>query len=408
MSQDSQDNADHQQTSLIGRDPLIAEVVREIKKGKHVVLTGPVGIGKSAVLMAALKRIEPRRSEWRQFDPVAHDAGGQEAEPMEASAAPARRDLVLVYLSEHQAKGQFVQMARRLIETGILRPTALDLAKKYDDMAPREIEWPSIRRHVNRLSIRDLTGAIIPALYAFPGRVLIAVDDMTSLTPTQQAFWLAVFEHAQVVTCASDRKHGLRKLWWKMKPIAVPALEPEAAKAIVRDTIAREGLLIESPGLYIGHVVKQAGGNPQAILDMLHESSKEKRVDKRQIRAMQHQAGVRYLDFTPVMIAGGALIVGTRYLAIGLGDTALYVMAGMGAALFFVLRFMMLRKAAKSWGLFLRKAGVYSRFVAFAGPSGVSPGPGRTIYFLGPRAPVTNPNELAFSFLADRLNLSLS
>ena len=134
---DSQDNEDR---TLIGRDPLIAEVVREIKKGKHVVLTGPVGIGKSAVLMAALKRIEPRRWEWRQFDPVAYDAGEVETEGPEASAKPDRGDQVLVYLSEHQAKGQFVQMARRLIETAILKPTALDLAKKYDEMAPRQIE----------------------------------------------------------------------------------------------------------------------------------------------------------------------------------------------------------------------------------------------------------------------------
>jgi hypothetical protein len=133
-------------------------------------------------------------------------------------------------------------MARRLIETGILTPSALDLAKKYDDLAPREIAWPSIRRHVNRLSIRDLSAAIIPALYAYPGAVLIAVDAMTSLTPTQQAFWLAVFR-----ACAGrhlrERLQAwvLRKLWWKMKPIAVPALEPEAARVIVRDAIARAG-----------------------------------------------------------------------------------------------------------------------------------------------------------------------
>jgi hypothetical protein len=44
---------------------------------------------------------------------------------------------VLVYITEQQAKGQFVQMARRLIETGILKPSALDLAKRYDSMAPR-------------------------------------------------------------------------------------------------------------------------------------------------------------------------------------------------------------------------------------------------------------------------------
>jgi len=319
---------------LCGRDALVAQIVAEIQKGKHLVLAGPVGIGKSALLKAALRVIEPDPAEWRQFDAVEADA----AEPPEAPAERGPKDRVLVYLSDHQAKGQFVEMARRLMEGGVLKPSALELAKRYDTMPPRSIDWKQIRRHVNRQSIRDLTQAIIPALYAHPGRVLIAVDDMTRLTPTQQAFWLAVFEHAQVVCCASERKNGLRKLWWKMKVVEVPALAPEASREIVRDYIARRGMLIESPDLYIGHVVKQAGGNPQAIFDMLEESSKEKRVDKRQIREMRHQAGVRYVDFTPVLIFGGALVIGARYLAIGLGDTALYVVAGMGAALFMGFR----------------------------------------------------------------------
>ena len=340
----------NQPSALIGRDELVVQVVRELKKGKHLVLTGPVGIGKSAVLAAALKRLAPSSADLRQFDPVAEEACRL---PEPAKAAPTHAggpDLTLVYITEQQAKGQFVQMARRLIEAGIQKPSALDLAKHHDERPPGGIEWAKIRRHVNRLSIRDLTGAIIPALYAHAGAVLIAVDDMTRLTPTQQAFWLSVFEHAQVATCASERKRGLRKLWWKMKAVEIPPLAPAAASAIVRDYIARQGMLIESPGLYVGHVVKQAGGNPQAILDMLDESSKEKRVDKRQIRAMRHQAGVRYLDFTPVMVIAGALIVGTRYLAIGLGDTALYVLAGMAAALFIALRFFLFKGAGRASG----------------------------------------------------------
>ena len=335
-------------TGLIGRDDLVDQVVREIKKGKHVVLTGPVGIGKSAVLEAALKIIEPRRSEWRQFDPVVGELNDLGDEPPARLDAPGRSDVALVYLSDHQAKGQCVQMARRLLETGILKPSSLDLAKQLDELPPEEIEWKKIRRQVNRMSIRDLTGAIIPAIYSYEGRVLIAVDDMTRLTPTQQAFWLAIFDHAQVVTCASERKRGLRKLWWKMKEIEVPPLPLGVAKAIVREYIARRGMMIESPELYIGHVVKQAGGNPQAIHDMVDESSKERLVDKRQIREMRHQAGVRYVDFTPAMIVVGAMVVATRYVALGIGDRSLYVMAGIGAALFLSIRFFMFKGAGKA------------------------------------------------------------
>jgi len=79
-------------------------------------------------------------------------------------------------------------------------------------------------------------------------------------------------------------------------------------------------------------------------------AAKERVVSKRQIREMRHQAEIKHLDFTSVMIVGGggALIIGSRYLAIGLGDTALYIVAGMAAALFRSLRFFLFRGAGKA------------------------------------------------------------
>jgi len=66
------------------------------------------------VLEAALKIIEPRRSEWYQFDPVAYDAGDTPKAATEQTRDPDSKECMLVYLAEHQAKGPFVQMARRL------------------------------------------------------------------------------------------------------------------------------------------------------------------------------------------------------------------------------------------------------------------------------------------------------
>ncbi|MDS4070080.1 MAG: hypothetical protein RKO24_10735 [Candidatus Competibacter sp.] len=107
-------------------------------------------------------------------------------------------------------------------------------------------------------------------------------------------------------------------------------------------------MLIESPGLFVGHVVQQSGGNPQAIADLLADAGKERRVDTRKIREMRHAAGVRYLDFTPVMIVALASIVGARYLAIGTGDTELYVFAGMLAAVVISVRVFLFRGAGKA------------------------------------------------------------
>ena len=336
------------QATPFGRDELINEVANEIKKGKHLVLTGAVGVGKSTVLRAALKSVERRVSERRHFNPLTESTGVPDPNPQQCRRRQQTR--ILIYITESQAKAQFVQIAKRLLETGILKPSALHLAKRYDIIPPAELEWAELQRTVNRLGIRDLSSAIIPAIYAYEGKVLVAVDDMTNLTPTQQAFWLAIYEHAQVITCASSRKSGLNKLWWKMKAIEVPTLKPDAVMALVRDYIAQQGMMIESPELYIGHVVKQANGNPQAIMDMLSESAKERVVNKQQIRAMRHAAGVSYLDFTPVMILFGVAIVSTRYLAMGIGDTALYILAGIGAALFLAVRFLFMKGAGRATG----------------------------------------------------------
>ena len=293
---------------LIGREELVSDLVAEIKKSKHIILTGPVGIGKSAVLRAALERV-----------------GGQVE--------------LLIKLHDHQAKGQFVEMARQMLALALISAKELELPVKFHDTPGPKIDWKEVKSQVNRMSMRDLTQAIIPALARSESKPVIAVDDLTSLTPTQMAFWLAIFDHAQVIGCASEKKARVRKLWWKMKEIVVKPLPHDVIRQVVKKYIETKGVLIESPDLYISHVVKQSGGIPQAIYDMLDESGKERIIDKRKVREMRHEAGVAYLDFTPMVMILGALIVSMRYVGMGTGDKTLYIMGGMGAALFLTFRF---------------------------------------------------------------------
>lgn len=305
-------------TGMIGREELIEKITREARKGRHLLLTGPAGVGKSTILEAVIDRLI------------------------------VRQDLTLIHVNEHQAKGQFLEIARGLLESGLLKPSALELDADLDDRDPAAIEWAKIKRAVNRLSIRDLTAAIIPAIHAHKGRVLIAVDDLTLVTPTLVAFWLAILDAAQLITCASEKRKNVSRLWWKLAEIEIAPLSTDSAKAIAQTYLRETGMLVESPALFIAHVVQQANGNPQALADLLADSSKERVVDKQRIREMRHAAGVRYLDFTPVMIVALASIIGARYLAIGTGDTELYVFAGMLAAVVISMRVFLFRGAGKA------------------------------------------------------------
>jgi ABC-type iron transport system FetAB ATPase subunit len=305
-------------TGLIGRDELVETVAREARKGRHILLTGPVGVGKSAVLDAVLDRLLPRQHR------------------------------IVLQVGEHQAKGQFLELARGLLESGLLKPSALELDAGLDDLDPAALEWTKLKRSVNRLSIRDLCAVIVPVLHAHQGRVLIAVDDLTAVTPTLVAFWLAVCDAAQLIACASEKRKNVAKLWWKLAEIEIPPLAPEHARTIAQSYLRQTGTLVESPPLFVAHVVQQANGNPQALADLLADASKERVVDQRRIRELRHAAGVRYLDFTPVLIVALAAIVGTRYLAMGTGDTELYIVAGMLAAVVISVRVFLFRGAGRA------------------------------------------------------------
>ena len=91
-----------------------------------------------------------------------------------------------------------------------------------------------------------------------------------------------------------------------------------------------------------------------ALADLLADASKERVVNKARIREMKHAAGVRYLDFTPVMIVALASVVGARYLAIGTGDTELYIFAGMLAAVVISVRVFLFRAREGELGSSLR------------------------------------------------------
>ncbi|MCU0809186.1 MAG: hypothetical protein MUC53_15135 [Candidatus Contendobacter sp.] len=107
-----------------------------------------------------------------------------------------------------------------------------------------------IRRSVNRLSIRHLT----------------------AVTPTLVAFWLAVLDAAPLVACASEKRQNVARLWWKRMEIEIPPL----ARALAQTYLRQTGAGVESPPLFIAHLVQQAHVHPQALADLLADSAKER------------------------------------------------------------------------------------------------------------------------------------
>ncbi|MCK7577082.1 MAG: hypothetical protein MZV65_15455 [Chromatiales bacterium] len=148
----------------------------------------------------------------------------------------------------------------------------------------------------------------MPALHAHQGRVLIAVDDLTAVTPTLVAFWLAVLRRRPAARLRQRAAPERRQAVVEAGRDRDSAAGARSTRGSIAQTYLRQtGTLVESPPLFVAHLVQQANGNPQALADLLADASKERVVDKQRIRELRHAAGVRYLDFTPVHDRGAGL-----------------------------------------------------------------------------------------------------
>ena len=90
-------------TGLIGRENIVEKAAQEVRKGRHVILTGGVGIGKSSVLDAILERLERRRDERAPVDSETDDPPSEPNTGRQSQRQ--RRTQTVIHINDHQPKG---------------------------------------------------------------------------------------------------------------------------------------------------------------------------------------------------------------------------------------------------------------------------------------------------------------
>jgi AAA ATPase domain len=285
---------------LIGRGAERARLLANVARGRHTLLVGPIGAGKTHLLRAVA-------AELPEAVYVPH-------------VQPLRLSLLGLGESLH-ARGQLVLAA------GATVPEA----------------WPECARLLGRVTVRELTAVLVASLRARP--TVLILDQLDAATPAMAPVIEACLEAAVVLGATRDCRPGLQKLWWAFERLDLPPLARDDAKTLLWTLVDRDR--IPDAPLFEATVLEQAAGNPHAIVDMARQVSGEGPVALEAIRALQHGAGLRYLDLTPMLLLVAAGLVATRFVALGLDDRDLYILAGTLGALFFVVRVLLMRGASR-------------------------------------------------------------
>ncbi len=281
---------------LIGREEELQRLQENVARGRHSLLVGKVGVGKSHLLRVLAQQLT-RSIHLAQVRPL---------------------------------RLSLLDLCQALHQQGHLALPGVEAAA---------LAWAEVSRKLARLNIRELTDVIARSLHG-RGYALI-LDQLEGLTPSMAPTVERLLGEALVLGATSQLKPSLQKVWWAFDRIDVPPLTREEARRLLW-SLADEDQ-ISDPAMFEARVLAQADGNPYALVEMVKQAAGEREVGPQAIRDLHHAAGVRYFDLTPVLLLVGAGILAARFVALGLHDPDLYIIAGSLGAVFFVVRYFLYR-----------------------------------------------------------------
>ena len=281
---------------LIGRDAERTRLATNVAKGRHTLLVGPIGIGKSQLLRAVARTL-PQALVLDNIRPL--------------------RTSLLGLCETLHAQGQ-------LVLPGTTDPSP---------------DWPACARRLTRLTVRELADVVFASLH--DREHVLVLDQLEGTTPSVLPTQERLLAETVILGATSQLKPGLQKFWWAFDVIELPPLSREETRQLLWTLADREQ--VTDPAMFEAKILAQANGNPYAVVELVKQVAGEGPVSRQAIRDLHHGAGVRYLDLTPAVLLVGAGIIIARFVALGLDDRDLYILAGSLGALFVVVRYLLFR-----------------------------------------------------------------
>ncbi len=281
---------------LIGRTKELAQLREYMDLRQHVLLVGPVGIGKSALLR----------------------------EPIEGLL------LVVVVHTLQPLKPAVISLAQQLHAQGKL--TLPDIDSQY-------LDWIEIQPQLSHFSAHQLIEQLMPLCQ---GMTLI-VDELDGISSSLARSLEPLFETLLVIGAITtvDLTPELQRFFFHFRLISLEPLSPEESRKLLWSQL--DCSKIQNPEAFEKHVLETTGGNPLAVRELAHQFYQIGMKTPHSLQDFHHEAGINYFDLTPMLLLLGAFAIIARFLALGLNDIEGYILAGSLGALFLTSRYFLYR-----------------------------------------------------------------
>jgi hypothetical protein len=298
---------------FVGRAEELRELVRNLERGRHTLLLGPKGVGKTRLMQQAIRVMGGSAGQTELFPGTVGGLGE------EFSSLVAGRKFRMLYVMHTSPLGDCMkEMSEGLHSQGLLR---------LGGSAPTQGDWGVVRKSLTGLGSIRLQESIVESIRLAPGPFIVFFDSLDRIAPTQGMFLEAILSNAVVCAAVVQVKDGFvfKKIWSSFVRIKVEPFNERASMELVDHLLDTYGINVSDRRLYRSEICKSANGNPFHIKNLIWQGSRESRLDTEAIRKLRRTEEGEFFNMGPIFIFMASVLTLFKIFSIGTDNREFYI-----------------------------------------------------------------------------------
>ncbi|MBI5472615.1 MAG: ATP-binding protein [Ignavibacteriae bacterium] len=311
---------------FMGRKEELFQLTRNLQKGRHTLLVGDKGIGKTRLMQEARWILSGRilRIEFAA-SVIARIQGG-------LSKRMRANQYKIVYIEHPNPLGECLkELAEQLYYNGDLRV----------ETAEARLDWPLIKKRLTGLGSSKLQALIFESITRSDKPYLIFFDNLDRVSPSQHAFLETILNIAVVCTAVVTIKEHFvyKRIWSSFVRIDLEPLHESVCRKLIDFFFDHYSVRAIDKDLFRMEILKAANGNPFFIKTMLWHGSLENYVNMEEIRNLRRVQQGHYFNMGPAYIFSASVFTIFKIFSLGTDNKEFYIyFSALGVLVYITFR----------------------------------------------------------------------
>jgi energy-coupling factor transporter ATP-binding protein EcfA2 len=168
---------------------------------------------------------------------------------------------------------------------------------------------------------------------------VILIDNLDRLKTSEEDTLKTLIDQFPVIAAIEKVPTRLKSIGWKFQEIELPPIDKDSSQAMISSLTQGHSMNPNDYAHLETKILNLANGNPMAIVELIHQLPESKKVTVDHIRKIDHEAGIIYRDWSWMLMALWALLVVSRFIALGTHSFEGYILAGVGTTTFVFFKY---------------------------------------------------------------------